>query len=706
MVRSPEAGGALRSGAGGDFPDTLSYGLSGDFASQVMDELERQGITLAELARRMGIKQPTLCGMLRGTSNMTLKTMARMALALGCTLEAPRLDNRRRACLAFVVGEGRAVRCARRRSQTASRGRGAAGVSRLLQTAWRGSGFRGTLVRFAILLPWTNYIESAFEGDMIEEESGWGGFADDGLGPADAGGVGAPWVRLRFRERRRYRTRFPRTPSASNAKAVAGLRSSAPCASMGASPLRPSRSGPSSSASSASSTACPRCRACTSGRTSPARSYYVGKAKQLRARMRQYVNCQDERAKIPLLVDQIDSFDYLVVENEHESLVLEKNLINQHAPFFNADFKDDKTYPFIALTKGDVFPAIKYTREKHKRRHEVLRPLHRQPRRPRHGGHRPPRRAAVRHVVRRLAPAQASRSDEDPLAACSEPRGAAVLRRARGPRPRRVLRRHHARGVPASTSSASSASSSGQHREFVDRAHRGDAGRRRRARLRARRAHQGAHRHDQFSLTDKQHAVSTRNLNADVVGLFREETVAGVHVFMVREGRIVNSNEFVLDRGKDVPDQDLLHMFLLRYYDATTSIPHEVILRDEPEDKDAMEAWLTEKLASPHGAKVRICAPQKGEKAELAGHGRDEREAHAHALQGTHELRRQAHQQRAPAAGERARPRRAADAHRVLRHLHHPRLLHGGLDGGVHQRQARQESVPPLQDQDAARRGE
>ena len=90
MVRSPEAeelfGVELE-----ETPDTLSYGLSGDFASQVMDELERQGITLAELARRMGIKQPTLCGMLRGTSNMTLKTIARMALALGCTLEAPRL---------------------------------------------------------------------------------------------------------------------------------------------------------------------------------------------------------------------------------------------------------------------------------------------------------------------------------------------------------------------------------------------------------------------------------------------------------------------------------------------------------------------------------------------------------------------------------------------------------------------------------------
>ena len=56
--------------------------------------------------------------------------------------------------------------------------------------------------------------------------------------------------------------------------------------------------------------------------------------------------------------------------------MLEKNLINQYSPFFNADFKDDKCYPFIALTKGDVFPAIKYTREKHRVRHEVLRSFH------------------------------------------------------------------------------------------------------------------------------------------------------------------------------------------------------------------------------------------------------------------------------------------------------------------------------------------
>ena len=86
---------------------------------------------------------------------------------------------------------------------------------------------------------------------------------------------------------------------------------------------------------------------------------------------------------------------------------------------------------------------------------------------------------------------------------------------------------------------------------------------------------------------------------------------------MVREGRIINSNEFVLNRGLDVPDEDLLHMFLLRYYDATTSIPHEVIVRRLPEDVDAMCGWLTEKLASSHGAKVRFASPERGEKADL-----------------------------------------------------------------------------------------
>ena len=340
---------------------------------------------------------------------------------------------------------------------------------------------------------------------------------------------------------------------------------------------------------------------------------YVGKAKQLRARMRQYVNFQDDRAKIPLLVESIASFDYLVVDNEHEALVLEKNLINQYSPFFNADFKDNKSYPFIALTKGDVFPAIKYTREKHRADTKYFGPF-------------TDARAAreMIDIARRVVPlCAATCADWRQLTRALEKDPLAFLKRDARP----CFDCHVGLGPGACCGQITPEEYAqnvrrierflaGNHREFVEEltAEMQEAA----AELDFERAGRLKGRIDTInSLADKQHAVSTRDLNADVVGFFREETVAGVHVLVIREGRIVNSNEFVLNRGTDVPDQDLLRNFLFRYYDTTTSIPREVIVSVLPEDAEAMGEWLTAKLDSAHGAKVRFTAPQKGEKADL-----------------------------------------------------------------------------------------
>lgn len=90
------------------------------------------------------------------------------------------------------------------------------------------------------------------------------------------------------------------------------------------------------------------------------------------------------------------------------------------------------------------------------------------------------------------------------------------------------------------------------------------------------------------SLTEKQHIVSDHNLYSDVVAFYREETITGVYVLIVREGRVINSNEFILNKGLDVPNQDLVHNFLLRYYDTTTSIPQRIIMRENPEDENEM----------------------------------------------------------------------------------------------------------------------
>ena len=343
---------------------------------------------------------------------------------------------------------------------------------------------------------------------------------------------------------------------------------------------------------------------------------YVGKAKQLRARMRQYVSFQDDRAKIPLLVDKIDSFEYIVVENEHESLVLEKNLINQYAPYFNADFKDDKSYPFIALTMGDAFPAIKYTRERHKKETRYYGPY-------------TDGRAArtMLDAVRRVVPICAASCAEWRRLMRKYEKGDVDVFLSSDGTLRPCFDAHVGLGPGACCGQISVEDYAenvrrvqrflaGNHREFLEEMQEDmmDAA----AELDFERAARIKERIDAVNaLGDRQHVEISDDLNADVIGFYREETIAGAHVFMVREGRVLNSSEFVLDRGLDVPDVDLVHMFLLRYYDTTESLPHEVIVRTLPEDFEAMGEWLTEKLASKHGAKVRMTAPRRGEKLKL-----------------------------------------------------------------------------------------
>ena len=358
---------------------------------------------------------------------------------------------------------------------------------------------------------------------------------------------------------------------------------------------------------------------------------YVGKAKQLRARMRQYVGFQDEREKIPLLVADIDSFDYIVVENEHESLVLEKNLINQYAPFYNADFKDDKSYPFIALTMGERFPAIKYTREKHRPDTQYFGPY-------------TDSRAAkemvdiVRRVVpicsascadwRRLARRIGEAKASDDIKSASTDTTATANENDPSVFQDRPCFDAHVGLAPGACCGMISAAEYGQN---VKRVARFLSGHRREFveelqtemleaadELDFERAGRIKQRIDIVtSIADKQHAVSSRNLNADVIGIYREETIAAAHIFIIREGRITHANEFVLNRGMDVPSDELVRAFILRYYDVSSSIPFELIVREEPEDAAAICGMLTEQLANPHGAKVRLTVPKKGEKEEL-----------------------------------------------------------------------------------------
>ena len=342
---------------------------------------------------------------------------------------------------------------------------------------------------------------------------------------------------------------------------------------------------------------------------------YVGKAKNLRARMRQYVTLADDRAKIPLMMQLAASFDYLVVGSEHEALVLERNLIAQYHPYFNVDYKDDKSYPYIALTKGDLFPAIKYTRERHRPGTRYFGPY---------------------------TDAKAARETIDTLrkvtpictASCAEwkrvkrllekhPGDAELIAPLCAQKGRPCFDYHVGRGpgvCAGMVEPGEYAKSvrrverflSGKRRELVDelKAEMAEAA----ADLDFERAARIKRRLEVVSgLDDRQQVVFPASVDIDLIGFYREETIAGACVFVVREGRTVRSCEFILDKGLDVDEEELVAGFLKRYYDETADIPGEVDLACELADAELIGEWLTAK----RGRVCRLNRPQRGEKRRL-----------------------------------------------------------------------------------------
>ncbi len=342
---------------------------------------------------------------------------------------------------------------------------------------------------------------------------------------------------------------------------------------------------------------------------------YVGKAKNLRARMLQYVNLTDDRAKIPLMMQIVRSFDYIVVGSEHEALVLERNLIAQYHPYFNVDFKDDKSYPFIAITKSDVYPAIKYTREKRRKGTRYFGPY-------------TDSRAARETIdtLRKAVPICTANCAEWKRARRyleSHPDDAAVANMALAERGRPCFDHHVGRGPGVCCGAISAddyAANVRQVEQFL-------AGRRSQivgeleeqmreaaADLEFERAGRIKRRLEVLSgLDDRQEVTFSSEVNIDLIGFYREETISCACVFVVREGRTVRSSEFILNKGADIDEVELTAGFLKRYYDEMADVPAEVNVAVELPDADVLGEWLTAK----RGRVCRVHRPQRGEKSHL-----------------------------------------------------------------------------------------
>ena len=322
---------------------------------------------------------------------------------------------------------------------------------------------------------------------------------------------------------------------------------------------------------------------------------YVGKAKSLRARVRSYFRGGDSRLGASDLVDRVERTEVIVTGTESEALHLEQNLIKRHRPPFNVRLRDDKSYPYIAVTVEDDFPRVMFTRERHRRGvvyfgpyasakkvRETLDVLNRVFRFRPCEGPQPGRHSGVPcldyHIDRCLAPCVGYVSKEDYRALVEQ-----VVEFLSGDT-QPVLR-----------------SLERKMREAADRQDFEEA-----ARYRNRLY---AVRH----LAERQAADKRAIGTVDVLGIAAAGGTAAVQVFPLRDGRLVDRHSFYLENPAGQEIGELLEAFCLEYYGSTPSVPPLVVVPPETEPGPALEQFLSER----RGASVEVRAARRGEKRRL-----------------------------------------------------------------------------------------
>jgi excinuclease ABC subunit C len=322
---------------------------------------------------------------------------------------------------------------------------------------------------------------------------------------------------------------------------------------------------------------------------------YVGKAKSLRPRVRSYFQRGDGRAGTAQLVERIADVEVIVTRTEAEALHLEQNLVKRHRPPFNIRLRDDKSFPYIAVTMSDAFPRVMFTRERHRRGtvyfgpyanakkvRQTLDVLNRAFRFRPCEGPRPGRHSGIPcldfHIDRCLAPCVAAISREDYgrvidgvvefLSGETEP----------------ILRELEERMREAAADERFEDAARYRNRLFAVR-----------------------------HLAERQAADRGSVGTTDVIGVAVEGDRAAVQVFPLRDGKMIDRYGFHLENVAGEDDEAVLETFVLEYYGATPSIPPVVLVPPVLGDPSA----LGDVLSARRGGAVRVHAPKRGEKRRL-----------------------------------------------------------------------------------------
>lgn len=324
------------------------------------------------------------------------------------------------------------------------------------------------------------------------------------------------------------------------------------------------------------------------------RVIYVGKARSLKNRVRQYFqSSRNLTAKVLALVGQIVSIEHIVTDSEVEALILESNLIKKHKPKYNIRLRDDKHYPYLRLTLGDKWPRLLVARSMRKDGSRYFGPYtSTQP------------MWDTMKLARRLFP----------LRTCNDP----------SKHPRACLQYHIGRCL------APCLADFDKHEEYAQAVKDLASfleGRSDEVEIRLRTRMEEAAENLEFEraaelrdqliaigkVTEKQKIISKEMVDLDAIAYARGHDEACVQVFFVRQGKLVGRDQFIMAGAEEMSGSEVLTAFIEQHYNQTTFVPKEILLAEELEDPTVLEEWLTQK----RGSKVTLRKPQRGDKREL-----------------------------------------------------------------------------------------
>ncbi len=316
---------------------------------------------------------------------------------------------------------------------------------------------------------------------------------------------------------------------------------------------------------------------------------YVGKAVSLKRRVTSYFRKTNKTERIKKMVSLIDHFEYIVVDNEAEALILECNLIKKNRPKFNVLLKDDKTYPYIKIDIKSDYPNVLITRRivndgskyfgpyaNPGAAKEMVNFIKQKYKIRQCKNFKSTTRACLNyHIKRCLAPCIGLISKEEYKKQIDE-----IIDLLDG-KIDKIIKDLNKQMEEAS-----------KNMEYEKAAQIRD-------RIQA-----------IIRVSEKQKVSNISENDIDVIGIAKSDLEVCVEIFFVRGSKMVGREHYFYNNLDDMEDEEILSGFIKQYYLDNPNIPHKIMIREELEEKQAIEQYLSTKS----GRKVELKSPKKGEK--------------------------------------------------------------------------------------------